>query len=231
MSGRSDRRIKARPVLLLAAALTACASTAWAATPVWIAHGGTDEVCRAVAGVSSRISRDDFLSGTWRERFGRTEWQHGTYASIGANDRRFENAFRYVPVDVDNDGIRDVAVVNTGTIRSVDFDYLYVFTPKEFDDARDEGSIARRLHETPTLNPRNEVRFAGGVSAVPVELQLWQHKGVRYLLLKEHYFAKQRTGVPDSLFVAKLSPASRVWDDELKVNRLEPELKCRLVAR
>jgi len=214
----------------VATTLAVCTSTAWG-VPTKIIAGGKDEVCHAIKDLSRKVSEEEYKSGIWRERFGSIDWKHDTYPTITAEKRPWDVPYKYVYVDIDNDGRQDVVVVYSGMIRSVDFDWLYLFTPEKFQQAQLEKTVFKLFESGPFLNPHNEVKFSSGVTAVPVELQIWHHKGTRYLLLKEHFFPWRKAGPPHSLVVAKLSRTSLKWYEPLKLYRLVPDLKCRLVSQ
>jgi hypothetical protein len=196
-----------------------------------IVVGQSNEACRAIAKVVRATKNEDFWSGRWRDRFGRVEWMQGSYPTMTAEGRHADVPYKYSNVDIDNDGQRDVVVVYTALFSSADWDWLYLFRPKQFRVAQKEGIVGKLFQEVPILNPRNAVQFSNGQSGVPVELHLWRYKGANFILLKEHFFAKKEPDVPSSFFVAKLEPQSTKWDEVFKVHRLVPQLTCRMVAK
>lgn len=185
-------------------------------------------VCRDASKIVRRIPSEDFLNGEWRKQFDQTDWLNDSDPTITAEGRQVEVPFKYRAIDINNDGKDEVVVVFTTLFSSVDFDWLYQFSPDQFLAAQKKRTVGKLLNQVPELNPRNFVRFSNGETGVPVELQFW-HKGkTNYILLKENYFTKDNSEGPNSLFVAKLTPRSSVWDNIYKVQRLEPDMICRM---
>jgi hypothetical protein len=193
-------------------------------------RGETNDVCHAAATIVRGTTSEAFWSGSWRDRFGPVEWSQGSYSTVTSDAQEHDVPFKYTSIDIDNDGAPDVVLMLSDLMFSTLWDWLYVFTPRQFDDAQNGRTFVKLLQSAPTLNPRNVVQFYNGETGAPVELHIWRFKKTRYLLLKENSFAKGEGG-PSSLFVAKLTPASKKWDASLKVNRLVPELICQMVTK
>jgi hypothetical protein len=172
-----------------------------------------------------------FWSSSWRDRFGPVDWSQDSYPTVTSDAQEHDVPFKYTTIDIDNDGAPDVVLMRSDLMFSILWDWLYVFNPRQFDDAQKESALGKLLQSAPTLNPRNVVQFSNGETGGPVELNVWRYKKTYYLLLKEHFFAKDEARGPNSLFIAKLTPTSKKWDALLKVYRLVPELKCQMVAK
>lgn len=190
-------------------------------------------VCRAVAAKVGAATPEEFRNGTWRDRFTSANWMSDTFPTITAEGRALDLPFRYTFVDIHNDGTRDAVVVYSGMMASTEFDWLYVFTSKQFRAAQAQKRVGIVMNEVPVLNPANWVQFSNGQTGNPVELEIWKHKGRNYLLLKEPSFAHADREAPHSLLVAKLSRTSRKWQrvGKLNVQRLLPDLICQLRAK
>jgi hypothetical protein len=225
-----------RFVALVQLTVAASCAIAWAGEAEKLALpkvvvGQSNEVCGAAVKVIRKIKNVDFWNGAWRNRFGSIDWIEGADQIVTTERRHADVHFKYIAIDISNDERPDVVVIYTASFRSVDWDWLYLFDPKQFSAAQKEGMVEKLFEEVPKLNPRNVVQFINGQSGVPVELHLWRYKGATFILAKEHYFAKKEPDVPSSFFVAKLGSQSSKWDDVFKVQRLVPELTCRIVAK
>lgn len=203
---------------------------AWGGIRVTTTHGINNPICRDAAKMVREIP-GDFDKGSWRSRFGEIAWRKDSFPAITAEGTHLEHEFEYLPIDIDNDGINEVAVKITGFVRSVDWDHLYIFQTEQFRSAQQEKSVGKLLTSVPSLNPQNYVRFKSGISAVPVELHIWKRDGANLLVLKEHFFTKDKKGVPSALFIARLDKKSMEFDAATNMQRLAPKIVCRMVMK
>jgi len=189
-----------------------------------IVHGNQNPVCRASLGTLDRTPRKAFFDGAWRESFRSVPWQDDSYKTVTAEGRDWSVPYKHARADIDNDGLQDIVVVYTGSIRSVDIDHLFVMSPSEFKQRRQLHTVTRGAQ----INPDNTVLFADGVSALPVEVHVWKYKGKRYLLMKEANFGRPQYGEPRSLFVGGLHRDARTAAETHPQKRLVLEMICRI---
>jgi hypothetical protein len=222
--------IRFRTALVLTAiALRVDAAESGNAGRIDVSYGIRDPICTDIRSQLTEISAADFRNGKWRDRFGGIEWQHETWPVTTASGSNEDLSFRHLSIDLDNDRSMDVVVVWASTVRGALFDWLYLLTPSEFQAASAARNPRGFFDQGRRLNPDNAVAFTNGDDAVPVELQVWERERVRYLLLKEHSFAKAAASQSNTFVVAKLEPAVPVAKDDT-AKRLSPAMICRFVT-
>jgi len=205
------------------------------ASSVQITHGRNESICQTTAKAIRRSAVEDFYGSLWHKQFGAIDWNSGSYPTITAEGKPAEILFSYAYLDINNDGTLEVVAIETTFFTSIDWDRLWVFSNKQFAQAKREGTLGSLLSTFPTLNPQNTVLFSNGKTAVPVEVHVWRHKGKVYLLLKEHFFAKEEQTedgrvLPNAFYVSILEgQASFVYDQVLNARRLVPKMTCRFV--
>jgi hypothetical protein len=197
-----------------------------------IVRNERDPVCQEARKILEAITPRDFWNGKWREAFGAVAWVQGTWPTITAQNTQENVPFKYLEADMDADGAPEVAVVWSGMIRSVQFDWLYLFDPGNFRSARESGGISAALNHASQLNPANLVLFSNGEDAIPVDLQLWQRDQEMLLLLKEYNFARAGQRVTNAFVVARIDRTSLTISTPAgDAKRLRPAMICRFVQR
>jgi hypothetical protein len=199
----------------------------WCLDGVEIKYGANNPICRVAIRMVRDIPPTDFWGGAWRKRFGDIDWNKGSYPTITAVGKYWGVEYQYLVVDVDADGNDEVLVRTTDMISSVDFDSLYFFEYQQFSAAQKENTVGSLLRTVPILNPGNGVRFSNGEESVPVEVQIWKYQGQNILILREHFFARNRRGVPNSLFVSKFNRQSLIHKTAPN-QQVIPDLICRI---
>jgi hypothetical protein len=213
--------------LLVGLSVTALPSNVRAAK-LSIQHGAQNAVCKTAAEISSRVSERDFWAGEWRNAFATVNWLDDTYPTVTVEGREQRITYRRIGIDIDNDGKRDVVIRYTGMQGSVDWDWIYVLAPSEFQAARKQDGVGKLLQTAPRLNPDNSVQFTNGSSGVPVEVQIWKHGKTNYVVLKEHFFLKGKPNLPSSLFVGLVQTRSDNSPGDAGSRSLPVELVCRI---
>lgn len=198
------------------------------AVKVTIQYRAQDPVCKAAAEIAGRIPGSDFSGGQWRSAYGTVDWEDDSYPTVTAEGREQRVTYSRVALDLDNDGHQDVVILYTGMMSSVDWDHIYVVPPDTFTSASRADAVGKMLHTAPQLNPDNSVHFTSGIAGVPVEIQIWKHGPMNYLVLKEHFFAKGRRNLPASLFVGRLASHKPVKSSLGGSPRLVLEQICRM---
>jgi len=138
-----------------------------------IAQGTQNSVCRASLDALHGLPRQALFNGGWRESFGPISWVDDYYRTVTAEGRDWSVPYKYVRMDIDNDGAQDIVLVYTGSTSSLDIDHLFVMSPSEFKERRKGHSVTRGVQ----INPDNTVLFKSGASAAPDEVHVWQRKG------------------------------------------------------
>jgi hypothetical protein len=202
-----------------------------------------DSVCQEAHALLEpiTITPADFWNGKWREAFGTIAWVHGTWPTITAANIQEDVPFKHLEADIDSDGAPDVAVVRSGMIRSVQFDWLYLFEPSTFRSARESGGISAALEQASPkqtglkrpwqLNPINLVVFSNGGDAIPVELELWKREHEMLLLLKEYNFARAGKRDTNTFVVAKIDKSLSASTSGNDASTLRPAMICRFVQQ
>jgi hypothetical protein len=204
-----------------------------------IVFGQTNPVCLESIKIVRGLTRDDFWSGEWRVGFGEIGWLTGTYPTVSADGRYLDYPYKYVPIDIYNNDSTQVVVQQSDFFTSVNWDWMYVFQPDEFNRAQLEQTVEKLIGESkvlPHLNLQNTVVFTNGRNAVPTELHIWSRKGKNYLVMKENYFAREKKTIegdfPQSLYVGILNGTkSSIFDAQSQYQRLHPKMICQLTWR
>jgi hypothetical protein len=195
-----------------------------------IVFGQGNETCLIAARVVGKTPNWHFWNDKWRDQFGSLTWHHDSFPTVTSDGKNADVNFVFVVLDLDNNGKKEVIVIQSDLLSSIEWDWLYTVESKQFRTAQKEGRVGKLLNQWPMLNPQNSVTFSNGNEAIPTSLHIWQYKNTNYILLKEHFFAKESTARPNSFVVAKLKPNSIQWNKQTKRYRLVPELTCQIVA-
>ena len=223
-------RLRTALLLLVAVLLTLQESSAFAVN-VKVRYGAQNPVCKVAAEIANRISESDYWHGGWRYGYGSVDWVDDSYPTVTAQGREQRVNYSYVRLDIDNDRKQDIVIRYTGSMRSVDWDRIYVVQPGAFQVAKQADTVGQLLHTAPPLNPDNSVHFTNGSAGVPVEVEIWKHGGKNYIVLKEHFFAKRERSAPASLFVGRFLDHKPVQSQLGGSPRLVLELICRMSSQ
>jgi hypothetical protein len=190
-------------------------------------YGTSDPICGEAKSVLERTDSAEFWDGRWPRSFGMHDWARSSWSIITTSGTREDVPFKYSRGDLDGDGSDEIALVTTGMIRSVNFDWLYLINVHAFRTVQRDEDMRLALDQARKLNPSNVVVFSNDAEAIPVELELWPREGKTYLLLKEHNFAKAGERIANTFLVASLVNAASSGDEQ----RLHPRLVCRFVLK
>lgn len=218
-------------LIFITTAILALPGFASSADGFKILYGANDPICREATKIIRKIPTADFWNGSWRTGFGAISWRQASYPTITAEGKHLDIEFQYLPVDINDDGSEEILVKETALFTSIAWDWLYMFQSQQFRAAQQEQSVGRLLPSVPMLNPQNTVQFTNGDQATPVEVNIWERGKRSFLVLKEHFFAKNQKGVPSALLIGRLGKYSVRHDVATNTQRLVPDMVCRIVKK
>jgi hypothetical protein len=193
-------------------------------------YGKNNPICNEAIQRIRKTNKSDFISGSysWGKEFETVKW-----LPLDGMSKTFMPEPFYVIIDINNDGLFEVAIKDRGMFRTFDFEHLYVVPKTSFEAfQRDTGTEEARAtfeHTILRLSTDNTVIFTNGVRIVPPSNQIWQYKDKNYLVMSEAYFAHEdqyedERELPNSLCVGILG--QHQFDKDQNEQRMIPELLC-----
>lgn len=186
-----------------------------------ITYGNKNHLCKDTKNILKKVTPLYlFYNDAWQKFFKTITWEQDDNTSPSIH------LGKYVKIDIDNDQKNDVIVKETGMVGSKDMDRLYILEESKLKAARKEKKVSELLENSPILNPNYLITLENGQILGPVEINLFNHNDSHYLLMREFYFAREKSPVFNKLAIGIITKNSLIKARNNKTKGILVTLLC-----